>query len=258
MDAKTYCPVCERSGVRFAPLPDDYRQNSLLHGFKHFGRAETIALNNYSCMTCGASDRERLYAWWINAQIESGALKTGARVVHFAPEAALSKKIRKLDLFDYKTADFMMADVDFQIDLMNIPFEDEYCDFFICSHVLEHVSDDNLAVRELARITRGDGCGILMAPICVDIDDTLEDPSATSDGDRWRLFGQDDHVRLYSHRGYVNTLERNGFAVQQLDQKVIGANLINHLGLSPTSILYIVTRPEPQDGAPLNSSKTLS
>ncbi|NDU85530.1 MAG: class I SAM-dependent methyltransferase [Ferrovum sp.] len=258
MDAKTYCPVCERTGVGFTPLPDFYRQNSLFHGFQYFGRAETIALDTYACMSCGASDRERLYAWWINMQIESGALKRGARVVHFAPEAALVKKIRKLDFFDYETADFMMDDVDFQVDIMDIPFDDEYCDFFICSHVLEHVSDDNVAVSELARITRKGGCGILMAPICVDIDDTLEDQRATSDGDRWRLFGQNDHVRLYSHRGYINTLESNGFVVQQLGEEILGENLFSRLGLSPTSILYIVTRPEPQNDAPLNLSKTLS
>ena len=241
MEMHTYCPVCERSGVQFAPLPDFYRQTSMQHGFRHFGRMEMIALNSYACQACGASDRERLYGWWLNQQIEAGKLKKGMRVLHFAPEAALSKKLRQLGLFDYRTADFMMPGVDYNIDIMNMPLEDESFDFFICSHVLEHVADDNLAVSELSRIMHRDGCGILMAPICLDISDTLEDPSATSEAERWRLFGQNDHVRLYSHPGYVSTLERNGFAVQQLGFDAIGQTVFTRLGLSQTSILYIVT-----------------
>jgi SAM-dependent methyltransferase len=247
VEMHTYCPVCERSGVQFTPLPDFYRHTATQHGFHHFGRAETIALNSYACQACGASDRERLYAWWFNRQIEAGKLKKGVRVLHFAPEAALSKKLRQLGLFDYKTADFMMPGVDYNIDIMDMPLEDERFDFFVCSHVLEHVADDNLAVRELARITHRDGCGILMAPICLDINETLEDASATSEAERWRLFGQNDHVRLYSHQGYVGTLERNGFVVQQLGIDAIGRTVFARLGLSQTSILYIVTRPSQPD-----------
>ena len=242
---QTYCTVCERSGVKFAPLPDFYRHTAMRHGFRHFGRAETIALDSYSCSSCGASDRERLYAWWLNDQIKTGRLRKGQRVLHFAPEGPLSKKIRRLGMFDYKTADFMMPGVDFNIDIMDIPFEDESFEFFICSHVLEHVVDDNLAVSELARITHRNGCGILMAPICLDISETFEDSSATSESERWRLFGQNDHVRLYSHQGYVNTLECNGFSVQQLGIDIIGRELFVQLGLSQTSILYIVTKTPP-------------
>ena len=169
-------------------------------------------------------------------------MKNGVRALHFAPEAALSKKLRLLGLFDYKTADFMMPGVDFDVDIMDMPFEDESFDFFICSHVLEHVADDNQAVRELSRITHRNGCGILMAPICLDIDDTLEDPSVTSEAERWRLFGQNDHVRLYSHQGYVDTLEHNGFCVEQVGIDAIGHEVFARMGLSPTSILYIVTK----------------
>lgn len=225
----------------FAPLPDFYRQSALDHGYSYFGRAEMIALNTYSCPSCGASDRERLYGWWLNQQIETGRLTPGCNILHFAPEQALSKKIRQWGLFDYQTADLMMAGVDHPIDITNMSFPDQSFDFFICSHVLEHVSDDHLAIRELARITRPQGCGILMAPICLDIETTLEDPTTTSETERWHLFGQNDHVRLYSHHGYIDTVERNGFTVQQLGINLFGDELFARLGLSPTSILYVVT-----------------
>ncbi len=49
-----------------------------------------------------------------------------------------------MDLFDYKTADLSMENVDFKVDMMSMLFDDESFDFFICSHVLEHVDSDDL------------------------------------------------------------------------------------------------------------------
>ena len=70
----------------------------------------------------------------------------------------------------YHTADLMMNGCDFKVDMMYMPFEDENYDFFICSHVLEHVESDDKAISELYRITKKGGCGILMAPIIVDLE----------------------------------------------------------------------------------------
>lgn len=48
----------------------------------------------------------------------------------------------------------MKAGVDHVIDLMNLPFNESSFDLFICSHVLEHVENDDLAISELFRITK--------------------------------------------------------------------------------------------------------
>lgn len=133
-------------------------------------------------------------------------------MIHFAPEPALSKHIRQKRYFaSCETADMEMPGVDHRVDLQALPFEDDSRDFFICSHVPEHVADDRKAIRELYRITRPGGGGLLMAPICPDIGKTQEDPSITSESERWRLFGQNDHVRLYSHDDYVARIEESGF-----------------------------------------------
>ena len=238
----TYCPVCGQTGTAFDPLPDYYRQHAQACGFVHFGKGEMTSHQSYSCPKCGASDRERLYALWLNGQVESGALATNARFLHFAPEAALSQMIRRQRWFDYHTADIGMEGVDHRENLMALTFADASFDFFLCSHVLEHVDDDDVAIRELLRVTRPGGRGLLMAPIIVGLPATLEDWSATSDEDRWRLFGQNDHVRLYAHDDYVRKIRTNGFHLTELGMAHFGADTFRRLGLKPTSILYVAEK----------------
>ncbi len=237
------CPVCGLSGVAFLPLPDYYRENAERFGYQHFGEGEMTALDTYSCCNCGASDRERLYAYWIQDQIKSGGFSDTERAIHFAPERMLSGFIRDARIFlDYKTVDKMMQEVDYKVDLMNLPFADSSIDFFICSHVLEHVADDLQAMRELHRIARAGGRGILMAPVIAGLPKTLEDPTAITESDRWRLFGQGDHVRLYGHDDYVRRIRESGFIVQQLGRNEFGADIFERLGLKGSSILYVVCK----------------
>lgn len=236
------CPTCNSRPATFLPLPDFYRENAHQYGYAHFGKGEMTALKTYSCANCGASDRERLYTLWIDQQIEKGLFSKGTRVIHFAPEAVLSARLKSLNSFDYKTADLMMDHVDFKVDLLNMPLEDASFDFFICSHVLEHVESDDQAIKELYRITKQGGCGILMAPIIVGLENTLEDPSIKDEAGRWKHYGQNDHVRLYAHDDYVNKIRSHGFRVEELGIEYFGEETFSSLGLKSTSILYVVSK----------------
>lgn len=241
--SKTFCPICKISGRAFDPLPDFYSNHAKQHGYAHFGKGEMTAIETYSCAQCGATDRERLYAYWLQREIEKKNFSSSHKVIHFAPEQNLSSFIRKLNIFDiYQTADLIMESADHKVDLQDLPFADNSFDFFICSHVLEHVSDDLKGIRELYRITRPGGRGILMAPIIVNLSNTIEDFSATTEAERWHLFGQFDHVRLYAHDDYLNRIKGEGFVVEQLDQRFFGTDTFARMGLKPTSILYIVTK----------------
>lgn len=201
-----------------------------------------LSLDAYTCTHCGASDRERIYALWIDQQIEKKLFTKSTRAIHFAPEAALSGKLKGLALFNYKTADLLMEDVDYKVDMMDMPFDDESFDFFICSHVLEHVDSDDQAIKELYRIIKPGGCGILMAPIIVGLEKTVEDPSVKDEAGRWKLYGQNDHVRLYAHDDYVNKIRSHGFRVEELGESYFGEEVFRTLGLTPTSILYVVNK----------------
>lgn len=238
----TYCPVCKMRNVSFLPLPDFYRQHTQANGYLYFGQGEMTAHETYTCNNCGASDRERLYALWIDQQIEKKNFPKGTSIIHFAPEISLSEKLKNITLFDYKTADLLMDNVNYKVDMMDMPFEDESFYFFICSHVLEHVESDDQAIKELYRITKQGGKGILMAPIIVGLEKTIEDPSVTDEAGRWRLFGQNDHVRLYAHDDYINKIRSHGFRIEELGEKYFGKEFFRLLGLKRTSILYVVSK----------------
>ena len=236
----SWCPVCGNNRASFAPLPDFYSAMASRNGFMHFDKWETLSLNDYGCTNCDASDRERLYALWIDQQVEKKLLSKDARVIHFAPEVALSKKLKGIGFFDYKTADLLMDDVDFKVDMMDMPFDDMSFNFFICSHVLEHVNSDDQAIKELYRITKPGGCGILMAPILTGLKKTVEDSGVKDEAGRWGLYGQNDHVRLYAHDDYVNKIRSHGFRVEELGKSYFGEEVFHTLGLTRTSILYVV------------------
>ena len=68
------------------------------------------------------------------------------------------------------------------------------------SHVLEHITDDRAAMRELRRILRPGGWAIVMVPIEHGRTTTYEDPSITTPEERERAYWQSDHVRLYAAR----------------------------------------------------------
>lgn len=238
----SWCPVCKSKQASFTPLPNFYRQTASRYGFIHFDKWETLSLDAYTCNKCGASDRERLYALWIDQQIAKDCFPKNAHVIHFAPEAVLSKKLKGLDCFNYKTADLLMDGVDYRVDLMDMPFGDEGFDFFICSHVLEHVANDDQAIQGLYQITKLGGCGILMAPILMGLEKTVEDSSVKDEAGRWRLYGQNDHVRLYAHDDYVNKIRSHGFRVEELGESYFGKEVFRTVGLTPTSILYVVSK----------------
>lgn len=237
-----YCSVCGCNPDSFSALPAHYIESARLHGFPYIENGEMLSIQNYMCPQCGASDRERLFAYWIDALVKDGSLSKQTRFLHFAPEPALSNKLKKLDWPFYKTADLLMQNVDFTEDIENMSFNSESFDFFICSHILEHVSSDDDAIKELYRITSIGGCGILVAPIVVGLKNTIEDPRIKDPAERWRMFGQDDHVRLYAHDDYVKKIRSHGFKVEELGEKYFGSDAYNKLGLSSSSILYVVQK----------------
>ncbi|VEN73028.1 hypothetical protein EPICR_100074 [Candidatus Desulfarcum epimagneticum] len=244
---KFKCPVCKETRV-FNPLPEYYRERWEKYGCSHSPDLfETIHEDHYACSGCGASDRERLYALYMRKR----GLKPKDKLAHFAPEPALLNYVKKnFKLQEHKTADLMMEDVDDHFDLCHeCPYPDNHFDAFICSHILEHVSDDAKAMKELFRILKPGGWGICMAPIHLGLDDIYENPDITDEAGRWRHFGQDDHVRIYSKQGFIKRLENSGFTVRQYGQKYFGKDLFHETGITPRSTLYVVEKNPPADGS---------
>ena len=165
-------------------------------------------------------------------------------VLDIAPAAAIKTFIaRKYPAAVYKTADLYMENVDYRLDIMDMKeIADNSVDFFICSHVLEHVRDDVKAMKELRRILKHDGVGILVVPIDLLCEQIDEDPELEDIGERWRRFGQDDHVRRYSKKGYINRLEQAGLTVTQATREFFGKTAMYENALTDTATVYLVSK----------------
>ncbi|WP_242117938.1 class I SAM-dependent methyltransferase [Aestuariivivens sediminicola] len=125
-----------------------------------------------------------------------------------------------------------------KVDITNIPFENNSFDFILCSHVLEHVPNDKLAMKELNRVLRNDGFGIFMVPIDYNRLHTYEDQSITTPEGRLRAYNQSDHVRVYG-LDYVQRLEDSGFEVIQDNYvKRYSPDDIFKYGFSHNDIIY--------------------
>jgi ubiquinone/menaquinone biosynthesis C-methylase UbiE len=138
-----------------------------------------------------------------------------------------------------------MEGVDDHVDITRMDiYPDESFDAFICSHILEHVREDTKAMAELYRILKAGGWGIAMVPLLLGNEETREDPSKTTEAERWRYFCQGDHVRLYARKDFIARLESVGFRVVPLDVHHFGQENFRRHGISLTSVLYIAEKPE--------------
>lgn len=172
------CPIC------------DYRGEFIL--FR--GRSHAC------CPECFALERHRLQFALIRDVFESiDHSKTS--FLHFAPESALRKLFSSM-FDDYQTADLFRTDVDYNVDIQNLPFADESFDVVYASHVLEHIPDDHKAITEIHRILKPNGLAILPVPIMglqtieYDAPDPLQDDHVRAPGidyfERYNIFSKVD------------------------------------------------------------------
>ncbi|QUR69702.1 methyltransferase domain-containing protein [Mycobacterium spongiae] len=202
---------------------------------------ETLNHRRYLCPVCGAADRDRLYKLYMDRFLEPDGV---CRVVDFAPSAALSASLRSRADLEYRTADLMMPGVDDVVDITDMPtYADGSFDFFICSHVLEHVSDDSRALRELYRVLVPGGRGIIMTPVAPE-GSFDEDPSVTDEEERWRRFCQGDHVRLYDRSTLCSRIRQSGFEVSLFGSSTFGEETFERHAIALNSWLYIAHKPD--------------
>lgn len=237
------CPICLTSFFSYIKLPTFYSQKLIENNFKHdINQAETLNIKQYTCPSCGANDRDRLYKlYWQN--IISNLNQTQKyNFIDFAPSQSLSKYLKNIPILNYRSADLFMNNVDDKVDIQDLPYQNDSIDFFNCSHILEHVFDDRKAISELYRILKPNGIGILMVPIMLTVTETIEDPLEKNEAIRWAKFGQDDHVRLYNKQDYINRIKSIGFKLTFLDKNSLQITDYNKNGISEKSVLYIVSK----------------
>lgn len=191
------CPICGCRRRRFLP-----------YGY-------ITSREDALCPRCLALERHRMIWLWMERHTD--LFDSRPRLLHIAPEVSLMRHFKPLyrGTEAYITADLESPLADMHFDVQHIPMEDRSVDVIICNHLLEHVEDDRRAMRELFRIMRPGGWGIMVVPEDRSRATTFEDDTITDPAERTRLFGQYDHRRIYG-RDYDDRLREAGFIVERV------------------------------------------
>lgn len=234
---KFNCNLCGHDLAIFKNLDIEY--SDYINNMKF----ENYNLETYCCPYCYSFDRERMYKEYINIERISKS-KEVENILHIAPEMNLRNFIKDT----YKDSNYICGDlypIDneiLQVDITQTTFEDNMFDIVLCSHVLEHIPDDIKAMKELYRIMKCGGWGILQVPVATNLESTYEDSNIVSEEDRLYYFGQEDHVRLYG-MDYEDRLKSVGFKVYKYNCfEKFGEKRSIQLGLSETDCIYIVEK----------------
>lgn len=139
-----HCPICSFKGYSFIHLNNSIR----------------LTLNS-ECPKCHSRSRHRGLFFLYKEMISK---KRSKKILHFAPENFLIKSLNSNDLNEYHTADLFMEKVSFREDLQKLSFKNNSYDIVLNNHVLEHISNDIEAIKEIQRILKPDGVAIITVP----------------------------------------------------------------------------------------------
>lgn len=185
--------------------------------FRKFLNKGNIPRNNAQCPFCFSLERTRVLDFYIEKELNLYQSE-GVKLLHFAPEYALFRKIKKNKNIIYIDADINPAYASNVFDIINAPFPDNYFDYIICSHVLGHVPDEHLAIKELVRVLKPNGVAIIMTLLSGE-EKTFEDENIKSSEDKLKFYSEFDLCRLHGN-DFSNRLESSGFNVEEIDYRL--------------------------------------
>lgn len=166
---------------------------------------------NARCPWCWSLERHRLIALYLRDR--TTILSKPTEVLHVAPEEGVQRVWGRSPSAHVIGIDREHPLADRRMDIRHLEFPNATFDAALCSHVLEHVQEDDRAIAELYRVLRPGGLALVLVPWDESSATTREDPSVTDPRERERLFGQDDHVRFYG-RDLLDRLSKAGFEVE--------------------------------------------
>jgi SAM-dependent methyltransferase len=207
--------ICNVCGCRYEKFVHDYPSPEIARAINE---NEVIAGygNNVFCPNCMSKNRERL----LIAVLQDLVSIKNTSILLFSPEKNIHtflKSHASVTTVDIEPEFYRPVDPTIQFaDATNLSFKDESFDVVIANHVLEHIPEDFKAMQEFYRVLKKGGFAILQVPFSEKILTTKEDPYINNPAEQQRLYGQKDHVRIYSLNDYVRRLEKENFKVEIL------------------------------------------
>lgn len=209
------CPNCGNIVERFIPY------QYLEHKSDFFAKYKIVGSDteNHTCPRCLCNDRLRHLILFFNRLNIWNKHIVNKKVLHIAPEIHLKGRIHQYNPQNYVCGDLYPIDESIEkIDITNIQFEDNYFDFIICNHVLEHIPDDLKAMSELYRVLNNNGYALLQTPYSPEIYESFQDSNINTSKLREIYYGQADHVRIYG-LDFFEKLASVGFKLQLIYNK---------------------------------------
>ena len=178
--------------------------------FLPYGYGGRAKRDNVLCPGSLSLERHRLL--WLYLKNKTDFFTKNYKMLHIAPEQCFYKLFKAQKNLNYTTGDYNSPIADIHFDLHKAPFEDNSFDVIFCNHVLEHVENADICMKELYRIMNKGGWGIFQVPLDVTREKTYEDKSIITEADRELHFWQKDHLRLFG-LDYKDKLQNAGFTV---------------------------------------------
>ncbi|MDR7097745.1 SAM-dependent methyltransferase [Lysobacter niabensis] len=231
------CIMCGHAVWKFMPYRHDC-DAGLMQALGVIGSD----VKNFECPRCGAHDRERHLLMYLQASGLLAALPT-MRILHFAPERHLSRRIAASAPIGYIRCDLYPASEEIErVDIEAMPFDDGAFDLVIANHVLEHVEDDSRALAEIYRVLKPGGAAILQTPYSSILHRTWSDPGIIADEARRQAYGQEDHVRLFG-RDIFERFSSSGLGacIATHDELLAGRDA-RMLGVNPSEPFFLFRR----------------
>lgn len=191
---KVECPIDGRTYRKFLP----------------YGRLESRP--NALCPSSLSLERHRLM--WLYLKNKTNFFTDKIKLLHIAPELCFMDIFESMENLEYITGDLESPLAKVKMDVLDIPFEENSFDVVFCNHVMEHVESDIKAMKEIYRVLKPGGWAIMQSPVYPYLEKTLEDSSITDPLEREKVYGQNDHLRMFG-RDYGDRLKSAGFTVTE-------------------------------------------
>ena len=158
---------------------------------------------NAVCPHCFSKERNRSFIFYLE---EQSIIKSGLSCLDIGPVKSFRDYLEGKGCF-YFSIDICFPSAMSKMDITNLGIKSSRFDLIICYHVLEHVVNDMVALREMYRVLKPGGKCFIQVPLNRDMLETME--YGKSD------FKECDHVRSYG-RDVIERIAHEGFVVQEV------------------------------------------
>ncbi len=238
------CYICNRTFFSYLPVYGDswYQTQVRMQGINFNFCDRTYNRWEYRCPYCDSIDRTRFIMACIHKKLRN---KCDMKVLYFAPPPSGIRYLRtKMRNFSVDTNDLYMnnKNIKYHYDIQDMQgINDNTYDLIICSHVLEHVADDRLALKELYRVVKEKGMVFILVPL--DLKRVwFDEENGRSEFENWKRFGQIDHVRRYTNDEIIRRIEEAGFRCSVITRNDISKKIVRQNAFHRNIRIYLAEK----------------